>query len=137
MKWLCGFLLGGCRTSSTIIHSRQLYNRLQAEVPEFRAKTLFKASMCYKTFHGLPVEAYPASETPSAESSSGQADSAVPGEVALIGSHGCREFTYNWRSPKADVMVSMWKAQDGRMNGATVIHLPFPSPRSDLCFSNP
>ncbi|BDA50935.1 Kynurenine 3-monooxygenase [Coccomyxa sp. Obi] len=90
---------------------------LQAEVPGFRAKTLFKASMCYKTFHGLPVEDYPASGTLSAESSSGQADSAVPDEVALIASHGRREFTYNWRSPKADVMVSMWKAEDGRMNG--------------------
>ena len=93
--------------------------QLQAEVPRFRAKTLFKASMCYKTFHGLPVDDYRASETPSTESSSDQAGSAAPGEVALIDSHGCREFTYNWRSPKADVMVSMWKAQDGRMNGAT------------------
>lgn len=88
-------------------------------MPGFRAKTLFKASMCYKTFHGLPVEDYAASETPSVESSSGQAKSAVPGEVALIESHGRREFTYNWRSRNADVMVSMWKAQDGRMNGST------------------
>ncbi|CAL8462844.1 g2378 [Coccomyxa elongata] len=53
---------------------------LQAEVTGFRAKTLFEASMCYKTFHGLPVEDYAASETPSAESSGGQATSAVPGE---------------------------------------------------------
>ena len=74
--------------------------------------------MCYKTFHGLPVDDYPASSATHDESSGAPAQPAVPNEVALIGTHGRREFTYNWRSPKSDVMVSMWKAEDGRMNGA-------------------
>ena len=91
---------------------------VQDKVPGFRARTLYQASMCYTTFHGLPVDDYAATES---ESSSAAADSAVPSEVALIGTHNRREFTYNWRSPKADVMVSMWKAEDGRMNGALTL----------------
>jgi hypothetical protein len=91
---------------------------MQDKVPGFRVRTLFQASMCYKTFHGLPVDDYPAPSATKDESSSAHAQSAVPSEVALIGTHNCREFTYNWRSPKSDVMVSMWKAEDGRMHGA-------------------
>jgi hypothetical protein len=97
----------------------------QEKVAGFQVQMLFQAKMCYKTFHGLPVDDYPASPEDEGDASAGAPEAAAlgaaaagaPPEVVLIRNHKRRQYTYNWRAPSGDVLLSMWKAENGRMNG--------------------